>query len=299
MPIAKESYYGAFFWLSVAAFVVPVFVGVQAFQAVPKPYTKPAPNPDASGVDHALWDYLLKTYVADGLVDYEGLKRDHLFKDYLRQLGAAQPDQLGTDAERLALLCNAYNALVINGVLTHKITDHVVPFDVDGTKFFDLEEHIFAGETVSLNHIEHKMIRATYNEPRIHVALVCAAQSCPVIRAEAYAGPDLERQLEDQARQFANDSKHVAYDAEANTLRLSAILLWYSADFGPDGGFLDFLLPRVEDAQLKEAIQKAKAREVKLAYNTYDWALNTQGEPAGAPRSGKSAEFGSGSIPNE
>ena len=53
----KKSYYGAFFWLSLAAFAAPIFVGVQGFQAASAPFTKPTVTPDASGVDHAVWDY--------------------------------------------------------------------------------------------------------------------------------------------------------------------------------------------------------------------------------------------------
>ncbi|MDE2507650.1 MAG: hypothetical protein KGM43_10590, partial [Planctomycetota bacterium] len=68
-PAPRASYYGAFFWLSVVSFVVPLFVAARAFQSV-APASKPTPTPDASGVDFALWDYLLKAYGTGGLVDY-------------------------------------------------------------------------------------------------------------------------------------------------------------------------------------------------------------------------------------
>jgi Protein of unknown function, DUF547 len=293
------SYHGAFFWLSLAAFAVPVLVAVRAFQAAPQPFTKPTPQPDASKVDHALWDYLLKAYVEDGLVDYEGMKRDYLFRTYLRQLGAAEPDALATDAERLALLCNAYNAFVINGVIVHEITDSVKGYRRGLRDFFDLKEHIFAGEHVSLNDIEHKTIRKKFSEPRIHVALVCAAKSCPPLRAEAYSGENLERQLEDQARLFANEAMYVAYDAEANKLKLSPILKWYGGDFGGPAGYLAFLAARVEDQALKAAIEQAESGSIKVRFNDYDWSLNAR-EGGAAPRQQTGGgEFGSGSIPNE
>ena len=59
--------------------------------------TQPEPKPDVSGVDHAIWDYLLKKYVSSGLVNYEGIKKNHLFQEYLSQLGAADPDKLKTE----------------------------------------------------------------------------------------------------------------------------------------------------------------------------------------------------------
>ena len=299
MPTKEKSYYGPVYWLGVAAFVAPVFVAISVFQALPGPYTQPDPNPDAAGVDQALWDYLLKTYVSNGLVDYDGLRRNHLFKTYLQQVGAARPDALPTDNDRLAFYTNAYNALVMNGVITHGITDSVMNLAIDGAGFFDLKEHIVAGMTMSLNELEHKTIRPTFNEPRVHVTLVCAARSCPPIRPEAYTGANIERQMEDQAVQFANSTKYVRYDASTNTLHLSTILEWYGEDFEAGGGYLAFLAERVEDATLRNAIQKAQSGGVNVVFNDYDWTLNAQKPRPGAGSGGKKTDFGSGSIPNE
>jgi hypothetical protein len=294
-----KSYYGPFFWIAAVSFIVPIFVAVRAFDSV-GPTTKPEPEPDASGVDHGLWDYLLKAYVENGLIDYDGMARDHLFRTYLKQLGGAQPEKLETDDARLALLCNAYNAFVINGVIVHEIRDSVNNYIQDDTGFFDIPEHIFANQTVSLNTIEHEMIRGEFDEPRIHVALVCAAVSCPSLRAEAFEGERLDAQLEDQARQFANNPKHVAYDGDANTVRLSRILSWYGEDWDNHGGYLAWLAERVTDPTLKEALLKADEGEVEEVFNEYDWTLNTQNElKPGGSADPSSGAFGSGSIPNE
>ncbi|MBT3379025.1 MAG: DUF547 domain-containing protein [Lentisphaerae bacterium] len=295
----RKTYYGAFFWLSLAAFAVPIFVGVLAFQSLKGPHSKPTPTPDVSGVDNAVWDYLLKTYVEHGLVDYDGLERDHLFRTYLAQLGQATPKKLPSDNARLALLCNAYNAFVMAGVINHEIRDTVITYkSVDELGFFDLKEHIFAGETLSLNQVEHERIRPVFGEPRIHMALVCAAKSCPVIRAEAFTGEAIERQLEDQAVLFANTAVHISYDAPTKTLNLSAILKWYGDDFTPEGGFLAFLGERAEKNLLKDAIRAADAGTVTVAYNEYDWTLNTQASGKATPSRGGTG-FGSGSVPNE
>ncbi|NIA14539.1 MAG: DUF547 domain-containing protein [Nitrospiraceae bacterium] len=298
MPSKSPSYYGAFFWLSVAAFIVPLFVAVRAFQAAPEPYSKPVPAPDASGVDHAIWDYLLKAYVENGLVDYDGMKRDYLFKTYLGQLGAARPDALATDAERLALYCNAYNAFVVNGVIIHDIRDSVMNYRRGIRGFFDIKEHILAGETMSLNYLEHQTIRPKFQEPRVHMALVCAAKSCPALRPEAYIGGNLERQLEDQARSFANDPAYVRFNADKNKIELSAILKWYGEDFDAAGGYLSFLASRVSDESLRAALEQAEAGAVKTDFDKYDWSLNAQ-ETSAAPAGAGAAGFGSGSVPNE
>ena len=297
-----SNYYGGFFWVALVSFIVPLFVGYKAFENL-KPTTKPTPQVDASGVDHDVWDYLLKSYVSGGLVDYDAMKKDYLFREYLRELGQCNPDSLETEDAKLALLCNAYNAFVINGVISHKIHDTVDGYQVGDDGFFDIQEHIFAGKTVSLNDIEHGMVRPVFKEPRIHVALVCAARSCPSIRAEAYTPERVRDQLQDQSVQFANSSKYVMFDAEANVLKLSMILSWYGDDWNerfPNGSYLAWINELATDQATKDATAKAISGEVEVAYIKYDWALNSQADPgAPAAKKKKSGGFGSGSSPDE
>ena len=295
-----DKYYGGFFWLAAISFIVPLFVGFNAFKAA-APTSKPVPNPDVSGVDHAVWDYLLKAYVSEGLIDYDGMKRDHLFREYLRELGAAKPEKLSNDAERLALMCNAYNAFVINGVITHKISKSVLDYKKDETGFFDVKEHILAGETLSLNELEHQRIRPTFKDPRVHVALVCAARSCPAIRAEAYVGDRIDEQLEDQSKLFANNPTYVHFDAENQQLNLSPILDWYGEDWNqryPNGGYLQWIANLVDRAETKAAVESTIAGDVKKNFVKYDWSLNSLKEP-GSGGGHSSGEFGSGSIQTE
>ena len=298
MNTKQNSYYGPLFWLAIVSFSVPIIVAAKAFNEV-QVATKPTPNPDASGVDHALWDYLLKSYVENGLVDYDGMARDHLFRTYLRQLSEANSEKLTATTDQLALFCNAYNAFVINGVITHKIRGSVMDYNLDGTEFFDIKEHILQGQTISLNDLEHEIIRKRFSEPRIHVALVCAAKSCPAIRAEAYSGRRIGAQLEDQSVQFANSPKYVAYNPSDSTLRLSPILSWYGQDWDHLGGYLPWLVERVQDPGLKQAIEKASQGETQIAFFDYDWSLNSQAPSGVSSAPAKKVEFGSGSIPNQ
>ncbi|MHB1556994.1 MAG: DUF547 domain-containing protein [Isosphaeraceae bacterium] len=327
-------YYGAFFWLSLVSFAVPLFVAARGFQAV-APTTKPTPLPDASGVDPALWDYLLKTYVAAGRVDYRGLQRDYLFRTYLRQVGAARPEKLDTDAERLAFYCNAYNALVIQGVIVHKIANSVLDDKIDGAGFFDREEYIVAGRTMSLNQLETEL-RSRFHDPRLHMALVCGARGCPSLRPEAYIGPRLEVQLDDQVRLFCNDRRHVAQDSTRGVVLLNSILKWYASDWEKAGGPLQWVAARVDDPALRDALLRAERGDLAVEFRDYDWSLNSMQQPVarvtsapatparptapspserGGPAEVKAAgsnsipgpqsepqggaDFGSGSIPNE
>lgn len=335
----SDSYYGGFYWIAITSFVVPLFVAYAAFNKL-TPTTKPTPTPDASGVDNDLWDYLLRKYVDNGLVDYQGMAKDYLFTTYLRQLAGADPTKLTTPDEQLALHCNAYNALVINGVIKHKIhlnernVLEYAPKDVAAkveeidreiemlkrtpnadplaiaqlmkkaddlrtqTQFFKIHEHHFANKTISLDQLEHEMIRPVFKEPRIHVALVCAAKSCPAIRGEAYVGDRLELQLEDQTRQFANSSTYVDYDTVADLVRLSPIVNWYSEDWDAVGGYLKWLSERVSSDTMREKLLAADSQDVKVVFNSYDWTLNSQ-SGGGATNASKSGGFGSGSVPNE
>lgn len=297
MSKKKSEYSGPYLWLAAISLAMPAFVALQAFNSVPdRPYTYREPTPDASGVDQLLWDDLLRAYVANGLVDYSGMKRDFRFKEYLRQVASADPSKLPSRNHKLAFYCNAYNALVINGVIIHKIQGNVLAFKTeDGKNLFGIAEHIVAGETISLDHLEHKMIRPTFKEPRIHVALVCAARSCPSIRGEAFVGERIEQQLEDQTRQFANSEEYVKF--ENNTLHLSPILNWYKEDFGGVDGACRFVLERVKSKQTRAGIEKVLTGEAEVQFNDYDWTLNSQSEPTAS--SGKPSSFGSGSIPNE
>lgn len=336
----QQSYYGGLFWVAATSFIVPLFVAYAAFSKL-TPTSKPSPNPDASGVDNQIWDYLLRHYVDSGLVDYDGMAKDYLFTTYLRQLAGADPTKLATREEKLALHCNAYNALVIHGVIKHKIhrnernvlqfapkdiaakvekldqeiemlkrTPNADPLAITQllqkadslrkqTQFFSIEEYIFANQTISLDHLEHTIIRPTFQEPRIHVALVCAAKSCPAIRGEAYTGDRIEAQLEDQAKQFANDPTYVDYDPVEGVVRLSPILNWYGQDWDASGGYLKWLAPRVKNENVRKEILNAAAQKTKVVFNGYDWTLNAQAAGAGGGGSKGGGGFGSGSVPNE
>lgn len=292
-----QQYYGGFFWVAIVSFIIPFFVAAKAFEKS-QPPTTPIPVLDNSGVDHNIWDYLLKQYVADGLVDYKVIRRDHLFVEYIKQLGQANPDALQTREEKLALACNAYNAFVINGVVSHKIKLTVQETkDKDPNRdFFGLKEHIFAGQTVSLNDIEHKLIRPVFDDPRIHVALVCAAKSCPAIRPEAYIGDRIDAQLKDQSALFSNDPRYVKFDPATKTLWLSKILEWYGSDWDSHhaNSYLDWIGEHSDSAEIKQAVGLAVSGEAKVEFFEYDWKLNTQSKTKG-----EAGKFSSGSSPDE
>jgi len=98
---------------------------------------------------------------------------------------------------------------------------------------WDRPRFVVMGEKRSLDEIEHKIIRAEFEEPRIHMALVCAAVSCPPLRREPYRGAGLDAQLDDQARRFFADLRNLLIDRERGEVWASRIIGWFADDFAP------------------------------------------------------------------
>jgi hypothetical protein len=229
-----------------------------------------AAAPDGRAFDHARFDALLRAHVDNtGLVDYAGLSRESAVLDaYLASLASAPLEELARD-EKLALLINAYNAFTLRLILDHRPVASIK--DIPSGKRWDDRRWRLAGETLSLDQIEHERIRPRFREPRVHFALVCAARSCPPLRAEAYVGDRLEAQLADQARRVHSDERWLLFDPAAGTLRLTKLYDWY----GPD--FLQ-AAPSVEQyvAAQQPSVRAAlgAGRRVKIRWLPYDWSLN-------------------------
>jgi len=224
---------------------------------------------DAQPVSHAQWDSLLREHVTrEGWVNYQGFIRDSTrLRAYLELLSAHHPNpNTWSREERLAYWINAYNAFTVQLVIEHypvasiKDIKNGIPFvnTVWDIKFVDIEER-----TYDLNNIEHGIIRARFDEPRIHFAVNCASFSCPKLRSEAYTAGKLDQQLEEQTRDFLNDPDKNRI--ESNYLRLSRIFQWYGGDFKEKGSLIEFIAPFTPvDIQL----------DAKVDFMDYDWRLN-------------------------
>ncbi len=229
----------------------------------------------AQPFDQQLWDELLQEYVHwpvannESRVDYSNFDQAKLQR-YLVSVAKVSQVQFNawTQDQQLAFLINAYNAYTVQFVLSAypnitSIRDLGSWFQSPWKKKrFDL-----FGEKVSLDDIEHELIRPVYNNPWIHSAVVCAAKSCPPLQSTAYRAEHLQQQLERAFRAFLNSDKNT-YHATNNQLQLSSIFKWYKEDFGAD-------LKRYLSHYSKEL--KAEPRELQAAsivYLDYDWSLN-------------------------
>jgi Protein of unknown function, DUF547 len=232
-------------------------------------------------VDHSAWSRLLKTYVipaADGInrVDYAAFKvgGHKTLKTYLKRMIRVDPRTLSRK-EQFAFLVNLYNAKTIDIVLDHYPVRSIKEISLGGGLLA-----AFAGGpwkqkvvainaiAVSLDDIEHQILRKNFRDPRVHYALNCASLGCPNIALRPFSGANLDAQLDAAARAFINHPRGV--HVKTGTVVVSSIYEWFKADFGGNS-------TRVLRHLLKYA-KPALAVKLKsigsIAGHDYDWRLN-------------------------
>jgi len=226
-----------------------------------------------------------KVVDGQGLVDYAALQRDPGQLDrYLRALADLAPGRFASwsEAEQIALLINTYNALTLRSIIDH---DPIRPSIKAIPGVWKFRRHQLMGRSLTLDAIEHEILRREYNEPRIHAALVCAAISCPPLRREAFKGPDLDRQLEDQTNRWLASPVGLTIDRAAGTVQISSIFQWFGDDWvradpqaatvpghGKQSAVLRFI------ARHRPADEQALilAGDYRLTHLPYNWDLNRQ-----------------------
>lgn len=247
---------------------------------------------------HARYDALLRTHVVGGRVDYAALKAAPRELDaYLAELAALSPAEfaLWPEVDRIAFWVNAYNAQTLKAIIdNYPIRARglaALRFPKNSIRqipgVWDERTFMVMGRTLTLDGIEHGILRKEFKEPRVHMALVCASVGCPPLRSEVYRGERLEAQLEDQARAFLADKGKFGLDPDAGRVFLSPIFKWFGGDFvGRWGGAEAYGTRTPEDrAVLRFIAGRVSAKEraylemggYALEYLDYDWSLNEKG----------------------
>ena len=215
-------------------------------------------------VDHGIYGRLLKSHVHNGWVDYRGFKKDERQLDaYLDQMAKIDPQTLGRN-EQMAFYINAYNAWTIKLILENY--PGVTSIKDLGSFFRSPWKIKFVkinGETVTLDHLEHDILRPVFKDPRVHFALNCASFSCPKLPRVAFEAHQLEAQLEAATRAFINDPLRNRLGED--TPKLSRIFKWYQADFTKEAS-LESFLNRYLEAPISTG--------ARMDYLSYDWSLN-------------------------
>lgn len=232
-------------------------------------WPQPGAHGKADGVDNSLYAELLSKYVKGGVVDYQGLKREEGNLDrYLQVLEKTDSKGLSRN-EQFAFYINAYNAWTLKLILTgypglKSIKDLGSFFRSPWKKKIARID----GTVMSLDHIEHEILRPRMKDPRIHAAVNCASKSCPPLLSVPYNGKSLDRQLEEQFTAFINDPSRNRL--EGNTLYVSRIFDWYAKDF--EGGTMGFFL-KYAKGDFKKRLEENRS-QIKIRYLDYDWSLN-------------------------
>ncbi|MRG72419.1 DUF547 domain-containing protein [Alphaproteobacteria bacterium HT1-32] len=229
-------------------------------------------------IDHSPWDGFLKRHVvADpagaNLVRYADVSTEDrlLLDNYIAGLAGLPVSRYGRD-EQLAYWMNLYNALTVQVVLTHYPVDSIRDIDISpgffsdgpwGKKLVTIE-----GEQVSLNDIEHRILRPVWRDPRIHYGVNCASIGCPDLRRDAFTAENTDAALTAAARDYVNDSRGVS--VEGDSIMVSRIYDWFIADFGGDEAGVIAHLLRYAEPELAAILR----RKAALDDTRYDWSLN-------------------------
>jgi hypothetical protein len=237
---------------------------------------------------HAAWTRLLQEHVRwseDGsasTVDYAAFARQaDALAAYLDTLGRVDATTFSSwpKPERDAFLINAYNAATVQLILT-RYPDLESIKEIGGWFGSPWKQSFVSllGQKRSLDEIEHELLRgaADYDDPRIHFAVNCASIGCPALRPEAYAGKQLDAQLQDQTRRFLRDRSRNRYDPARESLVVSRIFDWYGEDFVRHAGGVGAFLASQADALAlpADAAARARSNDLPVRFSNYDWRLN-------------------------
>jgi hypothetical protein len=243
-------------------------------------------------IDHTIWDTFLQTYVIaphpSGInrlryaavtpADRQALQR------YVATMQAV-PISTYNRREQMAYWINLYNAVTVHVVLAHYPVESIRDIDISpgllddgpwGAKLLTIE-----GEKVSLDDIEHRILRPLWQDNRVHYAVNCASLGCPNLAPVAYTAANLERLLEHGAREYVNHPRGVTF--EKGELYVSSLYVWFIEDFGGDRDGILQHLRRYTSRPLVDVLQSYRGGLTFLGgaglHHHYDWRLNAPEVP--------------------
>jgi len=222
-------------------------------------------------VDHGLWASFLERYlvtshpsgidrVAYDAVDPPGRA---LLDRYIADLAGVSPDTLHR-TEQLPYWINLYNALTVRMVLENYPLDSIRDIDDPWSR----PVVTIDGQELTLNDIEHRIIRPIWRDSRIHYLVNCASIGCPNLPPEPLTAANYDERADQAAREFINHPRGVRF--EQNRLILSAIFDWYAEDFGEDrSALLEHLMAYAHG----DTANQLRGYRGRIRYR-YDWSLN-------------------------
>ena len=228
-----------------------------------------------ASMDHSAWGSFLSQYVRRGangvnLVNYGGVSGadKQALKSYIATLEAAQPTTLSRDAA-MAYWINLYNAKTVDLILDNYPVQSITK--IGGLfSFGPWDEKVVTvdGRSLSLNDIEHGILRPIWNDPRIHYAVNCASIGCPDLATQPFTAGNLAGMLDAAARDYVNHPRGA--EVQGGRLVVSSIFEWYKVDFGnSDAGVIAHLRQYAN-----EPLASALGSVSSISDDRYDWNLN-------------------------
>lgn len=233
-------------------------------------------------IDHTPWDNLLSRHVRTSdqgvnLVDYHGFSTGDrtMLADYITILSGVPISQFNRD-QQLAYWVNLYNALTVRVVLDHYPVESIRDIDISPGLFatgpWDKKLISIEGENLTLNDIEHRIMRPIWRDPRIHYVVNCASIGCPNLRDRAYSGTEIDTALDRAATAYVNDPRGVS--VVDGKVSVSKIYDWFIEDFGGSEGMVLRHLQRYAAPELAARLEVIG----KLSDVHYDWSINLAAE---------------------
>ncbi len=225
------------------------------------------------------WTGLLAKVVSPaGKVDYETLSVERQALDgFVAKLAAVSPDSapelFPDDGHRMAYWLNAYNAFTLHAILAEYPLSSVWK-SRDG-QFFQRRGHNAGGRAISLDDIEHEILRGHFADPRIHFAINCGSNGCPALRPAAFEGEGLGETLAGATRQFLDSEWNCRIDRAARRVFISRLFKMYAEDFaGVEGTTEEYRRGVLRFVAEHKGLDLEELADFEVVYNTYDWGLN-------------------------
>ena len=190
---------------------------------------------------------------------------------YLERLQGVAIRKFNRDEQR-AYWINLYNAATVDVVLEHYPVKSILEIDISPGLFakgpWKKKLLRVEGEAVSLDDIEHRILRPIWKDPRTHYAVNCASLGCPNLQPRAYTSGNLEALLEAGARAYVNHPRGAR--VAKGRLTVSSIYAWFEDDFGGgEAGVIAHLRKHAEPP-----LARALAEVRRVGAHDYDWTLN-------------------------
>jgi hypothetical protein len=258
------------------------------------------PSIGVSAFSYDSWDRLLAEVAsAEGRIDYQRLlERRSTLDEFLSRLAASSPESDPTlfpeVEDALAYWINAYNAFTLAGIADEYPISSV--WKTRDGRFFQRRRHLAGGRVLSLDDIEHTILRQGFSEPRIHFAINCGSNGCPPVRPEAYRGSGLRDTLRRATETFLASEWNCRVDHASRRIHVSRLFKMYAEDFARSGrdeyhalhshdsGAADGATPSGTREDYRRGVLRFVAEHTGLAldaiadyevvYNVYDWGLN-------------------------